>query len=193
MIKILARWFAILAALWAAFWIVAGRELHRVVIGGYTRGDPRHPVQTARRIAALEHELGLDKVEGAQTLHEPEVCEQCDPDKRYEVSRKAWVPAGDWLCLTCDETGKSNLTLRSHWVSTDHLDYDMFDDWYDAHYTVGKKKMPSLYRDKNPNPPREHFRWGSARGDNYYAALPPTTYLDWPPVPADSPLLRMDP
>ncbi len=155
MIKALGRWLVVVWAVLAAALITIGREAHVVLVGGYTRGDDRHPLQRRIRIAALEHQAFPDEVH----KHAPEVCALCDPTKIYDMSRAVTVPAGNWLCLGCWETGMGNSTLRGHWRDTRHRDYDVYDEWRDAHHTSCKQRMPHLYRNETPAPPREHFTW----------------------------------
>jgi len=161
MLKVLYRWLVVAWAAFYAAWVTLGREAHRVLVGGYTRGDPRHPVQTRIRIAALEHELLPGNLG-----HAPEVCEECDPHRRYMTSLSAWVPAGAWYCQNCYDWGAGNSTLRSHWVQTNHLDYDVYDRNQDAQTKSNREKYPEnrYHWKKDYEGPREHFRWGSARG-----------------------------
>lgn len=116
-------------ATWAAM-VWAGRELHPVLVGGYSRGDDRHPMRRARRIARLEHAVFPDEV---FEDHLGIGCQHCDPDVRRQISDTIAMPRKrTWRCLTCQDTGY-DIVWRRHWEDTGHPDFAEYDEWHDAY------------------------------------------------------------
>lgn len=124
------RWLTIAWAGLAAATLVLTREAYHVGVGGYTRGDDRHPRQVARRIAALEHAAFPTE----NLKHDGDACRACDPEARkhhrlYAIN----ITSRPWLCALCDETGAGSSTLGTHWEATGHDRFDIYAQWDDAY------------------------------------------------------------
>jgi hypothetical protein len=138
MILLAWRYLRLIAALIATMAIFLGREARPIIVGGYSKNDPRNPRQVALRVAKREHDLMLP---GPYSHHED--CPYCAPQalppgtrrrERYnaKISERIQNDLGSksvlWRCLECEDRGNYEThqyisLLMQHWVDHGHVRY----------------------------------------------------------------------
>jgi uncharacterized protein YlaI len=138
MILALGRYLRILWAFLVTLTIFVGRELHPIIVGGYTKNDPRNPKMISSRVAAKEHELldgpfkhGYECKICANEMFIDDNTESIDQRDKIYFSLKSSTTqvVSGYLCDDCEDFGTAEVSIRAHWRDTGHRDYMVWDDW----------------------------------------------------------------
>lgn len=136
MILALWRYAKLLFIALASMLVFLGRELRPVLVGGYTKNDPRNPLVIARHNAQMEHEMLPGPYRHGDECY---VCWQdnavvsLSSARRHEIfynyvseSLQNIDSRQFWRCLVCDHMSQYRTLMGTHWRDTGHGNYILY-------------------------------------------------------------------
>lgn len=139
MILLLWKYTKLLFVLLASLLVFLGREARPLLVGGYTRKDPRNPLAVRDRVEAYEHEMLPGPYKHSEDCY---TCYGFSPEWRYSIAYTYEAhPQRDvlWVCKDCGdfEPHRYSNLMTKHWVETGHINYlvPKAGDWH-LHYNA---------------------------------------------------------